>query len=298
MTSLSEPRIPSCACSRAGGWWGSASTSSSGWAAMAEGLPARQRPRWVRRDLADATGRGVRIAVIDSGRDPGWREARIRPGIGFVDPRDELSLQRSADDRDRIGHGTACCDIILGLAPGVELLPARVFGHRLETSSELIVAALEWAVEQRVDLVNLSLGTHLESSLRPLYSACEKAGAAGVVIVSAVHLEKGWSYPAGFANVLGVQAGRFANVFDYEVHPGEAAELVAQGERKVRWLGAQRRRVFGSSLAAPHITAIAALLRERFPGSDLASLRRRLAGYARPSSDQAPSEDALLQRLP
>ena len=176
---------------------------------MAE-LPSRSPPAWVRRDLGGATGRGVRVAVIDSGRDPEWSDPRIQPGIGLVDPSSQLELARSDDDHDRIGHGTACCDILLSMAPGITIVPIRVFGDRLETSPELIVAALDWAAEQRAKIVNLSLGTHLKSALEPLYLACERARERGVLVVSAVSMSQGWSYPAIFDNVLSVQAGSFA----------------------------------------------------------------------------------------
>lgn len=248
---------------------------------MAEDTPSLERPAWVREDLAGASGRDVRVAVIDSGRDPAWEEKRIRPGVGLVDAENDFLLSRSADDHDRIGHGSACCEIILGLAPGVEIIPVRIFGHRLETSPEVLVAALEWAVGERVDLINLSLGTFLKSALYPLYEACEQARKEGVLVVSAVHTVEGWSYPAVFDNVLGVQAGRFGNVFDFDYRPEEAAECLAQGERRVRWLGGKKQQGFGSSFAAPHISAIVALLLERFPGSDLDQVRKLLQHYAR-----------------
>ncbi len=246
---------------------------------MAE-LPSGLPPEWVRRDLAGATGRGVRVAVIDSGRDPEWHEPRIRPGIGLVDPASQLELARSDDDRDRIGHGTACCDILLGMAAGITIVPIRVFGDQLETSPELIVAAIDWAAEERIDIVNLSLGTHLKSALEPLYLACDRARERGVLVVSAVNMSQGWSYPAVFDNVLSVQAGSFANVFDFFYRRDEAVECLAQGERDVRWLGSSRRQVSGSSFAAPHISAIVALLLESHPGADIENIRTLLSRYA------------------
>lgn len=250
---------------------------------MAEGpqipLPDQRRPAWIERTLAGATGRGVRVAMVDSGLDPAWQDPRIQPGMGLTTSHDSFDLTYSADVRDRIGHGTACTDIVLGMAPGTEILPLRVFGTQLETSPEVVVAALEHAIEARVSVVNLSLGSLLDRALRPLYRACEQARQAGVVVVSAIHLGEGWSYPAVFENTLGVAAGRFTSIFDFEYLPEEGAECRAQGERQVRWLGGPRR-LFGSSFAAPHITALVALFLERFPGSDLTQIRALLARHA------------------
>lgn len=239
-------------------------------------LPETRLPERLERQLGGATGSGVRVAVIDSGRDPAWSDPRIRPGIGLVDG---LELHRSEDDRDRVGHGTACIDIILGLAPEVEILPLRVFESRLETSPEVIVAALDHAVEEGAGVINLSLGCLLDRAVRPLYLACERARQAGAVVVSAVHPGEGWSYPAIFDNTLGVAAGRFAGIYDFEYFPDDGVECRAQGERRVRWLG-EPRRVYGSSFAAPHISALVALLKERTPDNDLEQIRASLARLA------------------
>ncbi|MEM7356104.1 MAG: S8 family serine peptidase [Acidobacteriota bacterium] len=242
----------------------------------------------MRRALAGATGRGLRVGLIDSGRDPDWQEPRILPGIGLADIERPFALERSADDADRIGHGTACCDLILRSAPEVEIVPCRVFVHRLETSVELLVAALEWAATERFDLVNLSLGTTLESAVRPFYRACEKLHRQGTIVVSAIEQSEAFSYPAAFDNVLGVHADHFADDFDYRYDPEAAAECTARGDGEVRWLEGERREVFASSFAAPRITGLLALFLEQSPGAGLAEARRFLAAQAATQSTPSP----------
>ena len=166
----------------------------------------------------------------------------------------------------------------------MEILPCRIFVHRLETSVELLVAALEWAAAQRLDLVNLSLGTTLERSVRSLYKACEALRRQGAIVVSAIEQSQGFSYPAVFENVIGVRAGRFADDFTYRYHPGEAAECTARGDGEVRWLGGERREAFASSFAAPRITALLSLFLESSPTAGLEDARRFLAEHAPPLS--------------
>ena len=91
-----------------------------------------ERPAWVIDALGAPTGKGVRIGVIDSGWDRHVLIPQIEQGVGFVDPLDELSVLKSEDDHDRIGHGTACTDLILRIAPEARIVPIRIFGHRLE----------------------------------------------------------------------------------------------------------------------------------------------------------------------
>ncbi len=232
---------------------------------------------WTDADFAIATGRGVTVGVIDSGRDPEWNEPRIRPGVGLVASRG-FAVSRSLDDTDRIGHGTACCDLILRSAPGVVIHPVRVFHRRLETSVEVLVEALRWAVSQRLRVINLSLGTHLESALRPLYKACEQARRRGVIVVSAVNVQSGASYPAVFDSVIGVQAGAVDQPFEYR--PGDAVECVARGSCRARGLQGQISNVTGSSFAAPQVTALVARLLESRPDADVDRVRALLARVA------------------
>ncbi|MET0396455.1 MAG: S8 family serine peptidase [Longimicrobiaceae bacterium] len=242
---------------------------------------AAARPAWVRRSLRSATGRGVRVGVVDSGWDRSIVDARVVPGIGLVDPADELALARSDDDADRNGHGTACAGLVLRVAPEAEVVPIRVFGRELQTSPSLLCEAIRWATDQRLDVVNLSLGTYLEEALVPLYAACERARRAGTVVVAASHLTAGWSYPAVFENVIGVEAERFDSPFSYRYRPGHAAECLAWGiDVPVLWLGGRSTTRTGTSFAAPQIAGIVALFRECRPGASLEEVREMLSQNA------------------
>ncbi|HMB54222.1 MAG TPA: S8 family serine peptidase [Thermoanaerobaculia bacterium] len=266
--------------------------------------PSLARPARLASVVGDATGRGVRVAVLDSGVDPGWQHPRFGDGVGLlarrpardeIDPASEFRLERTADVADQDGHGTACVDILLGIAPGVTIHPVRVFHRRRRTSLSVLVAALRWAVEQRMDVVHLSLGTAERRSMHPLYRACAALREAGTVVVAAARPGSGVSFPAIFDNTLGVTAGEFANVHDFAWCPQEAVECVAQGRRRARLVGGGRREVFSNSYAAPHVSALAALCIERRrrdgearPGIE--GIRRLLARCALPATHEPPEE--------
>ncbi len=243
--------------------------------------PRLQQPGWVRAELRSATGRGVRIGVIDSGWDRALEDSHVKQGVGLVDPADGLTLLRSDDDHDRNGHGTACTDLILCIAIDAEVVPIRVFGRSLETSPHVLYAALMWAVEQDLRIVNMSLGTLIREARDILYAACEIARRYGVIVVAAGHILGEQSFPAVFDNVIGVGAGRFSDPYQFSFHAGEAFECVACGyNQKLHSLGGQPTVEYGTSFAAPHITGIAALFRERYPDADLAGVRGLLSKYA------------------
>ena len=250
-------------------------------------------PEWVRDALGGATGRGIRVAVLDSGWDRSIGDPRVLPGVGFVDPDDDFALAHNDDDQDVLGHGTACADVILGVAPDARIVPVKVFGKVLETSPGTLHAALLWAIEADVQVINVSLGTRLEGTLHPLYAACEKARRAGIIVVAAGHNANDWSYPAIFENVIGVSAARFDSPYHFRYRAEHAMECEAWGvDRPVRWIGGERVVKHGTSFAAPNVAGIVALILESHPHATLENVRDMLSRFALPGEDPAPGEAA------
>ncbi|HEU4883370.1 MAG TPA: S8 family serine peptidase [Longimicrobium sp.] len=251
-------------------------------------------PEWVRDELGGATGSGILVAVLDSGWDRTIDDPRVLPGVGFVDPDDDFALARNDDDHDVLGHGTACADVILGVAPDARIIPVKVFGNTLETSPGTLQTALEWAIEAGVQVINVSLGTRLEGTLHALYRACERARQAGIIVVAAGHNANDWSYPAIFENVIGVSAARFDSPYHFHYRAEHAMECVGWGvDRPVLWVGGERVVRHGTSFAAPGVAGIVCLILERHPGARIEDVRQMLARFALPGGeDVAPDADA------
>ncbi len=149
------------------------------------------------------TGRGVVVAVVDSGiylhEDLG--PDRVAASIDFIDPR-----RRGGDlSADPFGHGTHIAGIIAGrpatspvstesvlggIAPGARLISLRVLDHRGMGRASDVIAALSWCVENRgrhgIRVVNLSLGQPVSepAATDPLVLAVERAWEAGLVVVA------------------------------------------------------------------------------------------------------------------
>lgn len=90
----------------------------------------------------------IRIAVIDSGVHSS------HPHIARVD-----GGYPENDFVDRLGHGTAVMAAIQEKAPEAAYYAVRVFGRELRTNIDALVQAMEWCIDQKMDIVNLSLGT-------------------------------------------------------------------------------------------------------------------------------------------
>lgn len=127
------------------------------------------------------TGRGVRVAIIDSGihaQHP--HVGSIAGGAAIRDDEDPV-----ADTTDRLGHGTAVAAAIREKAPDAELYAVKVFELTLSTSAERLVRAIRWAATAGADVINLSLGTHRHQHHASLAAAVQFASERRSVIVAA-----------------------------------------------------------------------------------------------------------------
>ena len=134
----------------------------------------------------------MKIAIIDSGIHPG------HPHVGEIAGAVQITLAGEGPDAiDRLGHGTAVAGAIREKAPDAELYAVKVFDRKLAASIGVILRALEWCRDHRMDLVNLSLGTenpaHRDAFLRVLGD--------DLLVVSAANV-----LPGSLSEVIGVAA--------------------------------------------------------------------------------------------
>ena len=213
---------------------------------------------------SDNKGAGVKIAVIDSGIDSSHQDldGNYMGGYDFVfndtDPNDETS----------ISHGTHVSGIIaaeengigvIGVAPEADIYAVRVLDGAGFGTLEWVIAGIEWAVDNGMNIANLSLeGPHFQS----LHDACDAAYAEGVLLVAAGGNTNGGAvkYPAAYSSVIAVTATDASDAKAYFSPVGPTLELAAPGTgifSTVRGGGYDF--LSGTSQAAPHVTGIAAL---------------------------------------
>jgi hypothetical protein len=150
--------------------------------------------------LAGRAGRGVRIAVVDSGVHAGHPHiSRIAGGASFDD-----DGRRGEDVVDRLGHGTAVAAAIHEKAPEAELLAVKVFDRSLSSTGRALEAAIRWAATADVALVNLSLGTTNRDHRDALERAVAEAAAAGAIVIAAAPDTAHDWLPGGLAGVVAV----------------------------------------------------------------------------------------------
>jgi subtilisin family serine protease len=211
--------------------------------------------------FAGLTGKGVRVAVVDSGIHP------ANPHIDVPVSGVRIGADGEIDDDfiDRIGHGTAVAAAIAEKAPGIELLAVRVFEHRLATSAGVLARGISWAAANRARLINLSLGTSNPSRATVLAAAVAEAVEAGAIVVSA--LESGgvaW-FPGSLPNVVGVTLDPTGDRNEIggpgTVEPGRLRLSAAGYPRPIPGVPAERN-LAGISFAVANVTGFLARLLE------------------------------------
>src|SRR5918998_2139257 len=200
------------------------------------------------------TGRGVRVAVVDSGIDdkhPALKD-KMKGSVEAVPQGGKITFRPSTSG-DAAGHGTACAGIILSVAPDVDLYSVKVLGANASGSGDMFLAGLDYAIKQKMQVINLSLGTTKPDYFGPLHDLIDRAYQAGCIVVAAANNLPQPSFPSIFSSsLISVVKGEMQNAFDFSFRYGEPIELVAPGVNvRTAWTGGGYRQLTGNSFACP-----------------------------------------------
>lgn len=181
------------------------------------------------------TGKGVKIAIIDSGINSKHPDLKVAGGVSKV--------ENSSAFTDGNGHGTHVAGVIgaqnnsigtVGVAPDSLIYSVKVLSANGVGTLEGVVAGIQWAIDQKVDIINMSLTTINDD--KALRDIAQKAYEAGIVVIAASgnEREKGLYndvlYPARFSSVIAVGSVSKFNKLSYFSNYGASQELVAPGE--------------------------------------------------------------------
>jgi subtilisin family serine protease len=215
-------------------------------------------------------GAGVRVAVLDTGI-----EASHPDLLGAIDQvRDFTAAGRSpgsAVAADRVGHGTHTAGVIgarrndrgvVGVAPECRLLIGKVLGDDGAGADDAVAAGIDWAVAAEADVLSLSLGSPSPSNA--IAAAVARAVAAGRFVVCAAGNEgrdRSVNYPARLDDVVAVGAvDRRGQLAEFSSR-GPEVDVCAPGQDILStYLNAGYARLSGTSMAAPFVAGLAALV--------------------------------------
>jgi subtilisin family serine protease len=160
---------------------------------------------------------------------------------------------------DVLGHGTAVMAAIQEKAPHAQYFAVKVFHSSLRTSTECLLTAIEWAIEQRMDVVNLSLGTRKLDHTARFETVIASAAKNGVLLVAAREAESQPCLPGSLPGVFGVgldwETPR--NLYRCEDTPGGAVYFTSGYPRSLPGLPRERN-LHGISFAVANMTGFIA----------------------------------------
>lgn len=224
-------------------------------------------PAWA---WGGATGRGVRVAVVDSGVEADHPALEgcvdVDAGMAVTVDREGNAIDHPGPHGDSFGHATAVAGIIHSIAPEARITSVKVLGAGLGGKAAGFLRGLGWAVEQGFDIINLSLGTTRRDWALPFYEVCDQAYFKGCFVVTAANNVASASYPSLFGSVASVACNLATDPFRFHYNPEPPTEFLAPGiDVDVAWRGGTYMKSTGNSYAAPHLAGIAALIRSKHP---------------------------------
>ena len=280
-------------------WGGGSKAWGGGWTAWGNGgdtskIPGQNAQIWQKIKLPAATrlapkaGRGVVVAVIDTGIDlqhPVFQGTLTSPATWWDWVSGDANPQEEADGSS-FGHGTCVAGIALQVAPNIKIMPLRVLGADGTGETANVIAAINWAVVKGAQVINLSLGTTKDKALEQAISNATQNGV--FVIASAGNSgDQNVTYPAsdslrgGSFGELSIGVGssgltdrksRFSTYGAKKIEMmaiGENVSSPAPGARIAAWSG--------TSMAAPMVTGGLALALGERSFSSLKNLGKELA---------------------
>lgn len=238
-------------------------------------------------------GSGVVVATVDTGAtyDHPDLNGQVIKGYDFAN--------NDADPRDDQGHGTHVAGTIaaianngvgvVGVAPGARVLAIKALAADGSGTTSSIADGIDYAVQHGAKVINLSLGGPDDSAT--LRAAVNKAIEAGVLIVAAAGNDgtSQVNYPAGYPGVMAVGATTSTDARAKFSNHGAWLAIAAPGERILGTVMDGYDAMSGTSMASPHVAAVAALVRGLHPDWSVQQVRQVLETTGDPVSGFADS---------
>lgn len=223
------------------------------------------------------------VGLLDSGVDPTVAPAEC--------PRRSFGADDNSDDGapDLLGHGTALARIILAGNTAARLAVARIFTKSFACTPAAAAAGLDWLVAEGARVVNMSFGLREDRAV--LREACERAAAAGIILLGAAPARGPGVYPSSYDGVIRISG-------DARLRPGEISVL---GNLQADFGACPRPMevditkgtpIGGASFAVAHATGTALPFLADYPGAGAADLCDYLTTIARFHGPERRTADA------
>jgi|GEM_PF-289384 subtilisin-like serine proteases len=230
----------------------------------------------------------TKIAIIDSGVNA-LSDVHVTARVNFIPDSENVSFMFE----DATDHGTSVAAIIAssgvmteleGINPYAEIYSVRVLDENNVAPISRIIEGIEWAIDNDMDIINLSLGTSYYSAI--FHDSIKKAEENGILVVAAAGNDDVVEYPAAFPEALAVGGVDSEGMISDSSATGDNIELMAPGENVVSTgMYGAKYALSGTSVAAPHVTAVASIIKSIYPEMSGTGIRMLMNATAQNSSE-------------
>ena len=223
---------------------------------------------WLRRN---STGKGVEVAVIDSGVDASHPDLQGKVSRACVVKETKAGEIKCTEipgkeATDSFGHGTAVAGIITELAPDARVVSVKVLDEYNSCTGDVLIEGIKWALDQNIKLINMSLATSKERFVSMIFKLCEQAYIQTNIIVASKRNLGDIGCPAMFSSVISVDREDFIDKYMLRFKPFSIVQYEARGTQvKVPAPDGGYAERTGTSFATPHVAGFVALMLEPFP---------------------------------
>lgn len=219
--------------------------------------------------VAAVTSRKIKVAVVDSGVSRHSRlSKRLVKGYNFISLNTNVS--------DPIGHGTHVAGTIVDCTPGlkVKIMPVRVMNSRGGGYTSIIGLGIQYAVKHGAKVINLSLGGAHSKYMDERISHAVRKGVTVVAASGNENRNTARSCPAHLKKAIVVGAVDQYNRRAYFSNYGKALDVVAPGVNIISTVPGGYKSDSGTSMAAPHVSAVAAMYKLVYPKKKPAAIEK------------------------
>lgn len=215
---------------------------------------------------ATTTGLAIKVAVLDSGIDLDHSDLiqNIKGNVNTI-----LSRKSGNDDN---GHGTHVAGTIasvnntigvVGVGPDIYLYAVKALDRNGNGWLSDLIEGLDWCINNKINVVNMSLGASADN--QSFHDAIIRTNAAGVVQVAAAgnngEIGGAVDYPGKYEETIAVSAVDELGDLAYFSSYGPEVDITAPGVGvKSTYLNGAYKVLNGTSMATPHVSAVAALV--------------------------------------
>ena len=235
---------------------------------------------------------GVKIGIVDTGIDQAHPDlsgqtvacAKSQGLLPIMSG--SIQVGQCADDNDHGSHvaGTIAAKAnngvgVAGVAFNADLVICKALGGPLGTGSTADVAnCINWVASQGARVISMSLGGGASTKLQQAVASAWNNGKGAVIVAAAGNDgDATLNYPAAYAEVVSVAATDSADARASFSNANADVEVAAPGVNVLSTVrGGGYATLSGTSMATPHVSAVAGVLRQLFPSDSAAAIRSRL----------------------